>query len=336
MNILVTIPLGYVRDTFIPPTVEEQINRLGTVTWNQTDTNFTSEELGRLLEDTDICITGWQTPPFSDEVLGSADRLKLIAHTAGSVANLVSDAVYDRQIHVVSGNRIFAESVAESVIAYALASFRKIPYYNGLMKQGGWRESEFCNQGLLGCEVGLIGFGEIARLLTGMLQPFHARVKAYDKYVSPEIMRSYGAVSASLEEIMETSRLISVHLSATPETYHLIGSDLIQKIPDNVLFINTSRGSVVDEEALVNELSAGRFQAVLDVFETEPLPSVHPLRTLNNVILMPHMGGPTTDRRRFASLAVIDDIRSFMEGKPLKHEISREYAGRMTRNLRKP
>ena len=111
----------------------------------------------------------------------------------------------------------------------------------------------------------------------------------------------------------------------------MVNKRLLEMIPDGALFINTARGSIVDEEALIEELSKGRFKAVLDVFEKEPLPDDSKLRKLDNVMLIPHMAGPTVDRRRYVTLGLVDDIKAYFRGEPMKNEISREYAAYMTR-----
>lgn len=111
----------------------------------------------------------------------------------------------------------------------------------------------------------------------------------------------------------------------------MIGRELLGHIPDGAILINTARGAVIDEKALVKELKKGRFKAVLDVFEEEPLPAGNKLRRLDNAILIPHMAGPALDRRKYTTLALIEDIKGFFNGRPLKYEIDRKYAMGMTR-----
>lgn len=138
-----------------------ELEALGTVEWNEGCEQFSQEELCERIAGKDICVTGWGSPLFDEKVLAHADRLKLIAHTGGSVKPIVTDAVYERGIRVVSGNRVFAESVAEGVIAYALAALRDIPYYSAQVKAGFWRP-KFENRGLLDRSVGIVGYGMTA------------------------------------------------------------------------------------------------------------------------------------------------------------------------------
>lgn len=331
MNVLVAIPNGDIKDTFIPTDVKEKLESLGTVIWNDSEAHYTGDELKKLLPGVDVCIIGWHDPCFDENVLDGADRLKLVAHTGGSVATYVSPAFYDRGLTVVSGNWVFAESVAEGVIAYILCSLRDLPYYHNEMQAGRWGAGQWYNEGLLDQSVGLVGFGTVAKYLVKMLEPFRAKIKAYDPYVSNEVLTAYGVERASLEDILSQSKIISIHAPRTPDTYHMIDKALLRTIRDGALLVNTARGSILDENALAGELALGRFKAILDVYEEEPLPAGSKLRGLKNVILIPHMAGPTVDRRKFVTLALIDEIQNFVAGKPLKYSIGREYAMAMTR-----
>ena len=111
----------------------------------------------------------------------------------------------------------------------------------------------------------------------------------------------------------------------------MIDRRLLKMIQKDAVLVNTSRGRVIDEKALIEELKQNRFKAVLDVYEKEPLPDDSPLRKMENTLLIPHMGGPTADRRKYATLAVVDDINNLLSNRPLVHEITAERASRMTR-----
>lgn len=331
MNILVTIPQGFVRDTFIPAQVAERINSMGDVEWNNTESNWSGEELKERLRGVDVCICGWGSSEFNEIALKQADRLKIIAHTGGTVTNVISNAVYEKGIKVVSGNWFFAQSLAEGTLAYILSALRDIPYYNNEVHQGRWRGKNYYNEGILEQTVGLIGFGMTAQILVTMLKPFHVNIKVFSEHKTDEVYEEYGVVRGSLEEVLTTCKIISVHMAQRQDTYHLINKELLKIIPDGSLLVNTSRGSLIDEEALADELSTGRFKAVLDVYETEPLPGTSKLRGLDNVILIPHMGGPTVDRRKSCTQGILEDIERFFKGEKLRYEVGMEYVNRMTR-----
>lgn len=330
MRILVSIPNGEIKDTFIPPDVAKRLESIGDVLWNTTGGDYDGPRLASLLPGVDVCLTGWGTARFDEIVLRNADRLRLIAHTGGTVAPLVSQELYDLGIKVISGNWLYAESVAEGVIAYILCALREIPFYTGEINAGRWRTENYSNEGLLDKKVGLIGFGMVAKNLVKMLNPFRVKINAYDPFVTDDVFAEYGVVRSSLQDILSQSDIISIHAAHTDSTYHMITAQHLRTIRDGALFINTARGEIVDEEALAVELVTGRFQAVLDVFEQEPLPPDCALRGLKNVILMPHLAGPTMDRRKLVTLALIDEIENFFAGRPLRYEIGCEYAMSMT------
>lgn len=332
MNILVAMAANKVRSTFIPSEAAEKIELLGNVSWNTEENEYSVQELREKIKDVDVCITGWGCKRFDRNILEGNDKLRLVAHTGGSVAGLASDYLYEKGIKVISGNKIYAESVAEGVIAYILASLRDIPLYSSEMQSGDWQKNASYNEGMLDQSIGLVGFGAVARYLVKMLEVFRVEVKVYDPFVTEQTFAQYGVTRAdSLEEIFTSSKIISIHAPRTPETYHMIDKELISKIPYGTLFVNTARGSIVDENTLGEYLQKGRFKAVLDVYENEPLPAGSKLRGLSNVILMPHMAGPTVDRRKNVTLELLEDIKRFYNGQQLQYEIKQEYAMAMTR-----
>lgn len=330
LSILVTIPRqSAVFHTFFDEKRMMDLENIGKVIWNETNKQFTSEELALQLNGVDICVTGWGTPTIDEKVLEHANHLKLIAHTGGSVKPYVTDECYQRGIRVVSGNSVFAESVAEGVIAYALASLRDIPKFSTDLKQGIW-PAEFYNRGLLGRTVGIVGYGMIAKYAVSMLQAFHCKIKVFSRHIAQEELDRYGMEKASLEEVFSTCDIVSIHSGMTQENYHLITEDLLLKMKPGTLLINTARGAVIDEAALCRVLQREEIFAALDVYEKEPLEADHALLQCKNALLMPHMGGPTIDRRLAVTSSVISDIGNFLDGKEMSCEISAAYAAKMS------
>ncbi|TCZ74681.1 hydroxyacid dehydrogenase [Paenibacillus albiflavus] len=330
LRILVAIPKGNIFSTFFSDDLIRQLEEVGEVCWNEQDTHYTSEQYGEKLKDMDVVITGWGVPVLDEDVLQNANKLRLVAHTGGSVKPYISDAVYEKGIRVVSGNEVFAESVAESVIAYALASLRDIPRYSSELKQGKW-PTGFYNEGLLDKTIGIVGYGMISKFVVQMLKVFHAKIKVYSGHISQEELDKHGMEKASLEDIFSTCDIVSIHSAMTPANYHLITEDLLNRMREGALLINTARGAIIDEEALCRVLASRNIRAVLDVYKVEPLPAGHPLMDLDNALLMPHMGGPTIDRRLIVTQSLIDNIHRFIEGRELKCEIDSFYASKMTR-----
>lgn len=330
MNILVEIPKDRNFSSFFQRKQVEKLQSLGNVYWNETDKHFTKQEFKGKLQGMDICITGWGTPVFDEEILEFADDLKLIAHDAGTIRPMIGEAVYEKGIRVCSGNRIFARSVAEGVLAYALSALRRIPEYHAELLKGKWPSLEG-TRGLYGRKVGLIGYGMIGELVARMFQTFGCTVLVASKHMQSEELQGKGIQSSDISEIFEICDIVSIHLGLTEETRGSIGYELLSKMKNQAILINTARGEIVDEEALSFLLrKRPDLQAVLDVFQTEPLPLDSPLRKLKNAFLMPHAAGPTEDQRLCVTNYILDDIERFQRGKPLKGEISKWRAEKMT------
>lgn len=330
MKIYIETPTGIIRDTFFTPENVERINALGEVEWNPYDRHLTREEFRDVLVDVDVCFCCWGVPSFDATVLEKANKLKIIAYVGGSVNYVATDESYKRGIHCLSGNEEFARSVAEGNLGYIIAALRRLPQTVNEMAETGWQHGFMRSESLLEQTVGIIGLGSISRYLINLLKPFDVKIKLFSNHTSDEEAAELGVEKVSLEEMFKTCKIISVNSSRTPKNYHMVSDELMSLLKPDSLLVNTSRGSLIDEAAMAKHLKAGHFRAILDVYEEEPLPMTSELRGLENCILMPHCGGPTTDRRAAATRIVIDDVINIMEGRPAKNEIGQARAAVMT------
>ncbi len=330
MKLLVTLPNNPSGNNFFTDDVRKQVESLGEVIWNKSSIPPSVSDMYHLLEDVDICLTGWGTPRFDREMLAHAPRLRFVAHTGGTVAPLVSPEFYGKGLKISSGNEIYAESVAEGVLCYILCAMRKITDYNSRMHGSGWRESGDKSQGLFGKTIGLVGYGATTRYLLGMLKPFHARILLYSNHMPQEQAEKLNVKKSSLEEIFRESDVISIHAAQRPENYHMIGASLLRLIRRGSVLINAARGDIVDEAAICETMEDGGYTVVLDVYEEEPLPDSHPLRRMKQAILIPHMAGPTVDRYPDVTKAMAEEIARFQKGEPLLYSISPDTAKHMT------
>ncbi|WP_247004598.1 hydroxyacid dehydrogenase [Halosolutus gelatinilyticus] len=330
MNILVTLPAGPQRDVLFPSDVASRLESVGIVDWNDDD-QLTSAELRERLRGVDVCVTGWGSPTLSADVLDGADSLELIGHVGGSVTSIASPAVYERGIPVVSANRAMAPFVAEGILAYMLTALRDTTGFDAAMKNGAWPGTCERTETLFGSSIGFVGLGDVGEELLSLLAPFDPTVRVYDPYASAEDIAAFEfATMAALDTVLESSDVVSIHASKTPETLHMLDAELLSMLPDGCLLVNAARGAIVDEDALVDELRTGRIRAALDVFEEEPLPESSPLRDLDDVVLGPHVAGAPT-RYRLAE-TVIDEIERFDGGEPLENRVSRERYEHMTQD----
>ena len=331
MKIHVLMPEGPVRDRFLPEDCFRALDGMGELLWNPSTVQYGADVLRAIVMDCDVVVTGWGCPLVGGDNLPEGARLSLVAHTGGSVASFVDRTTFARGVKVCAANEIFAKSVAEGTIAYMLASLRRIPFWADAVQRRRWNAFvDIGTRGLLDRTVGLIGFGAVARHLAPMLRAFDAAVKVHADHLTAAECAHYGIEKATLAEIAACD-VISLHNALTPETRGMIGEAFFDSVRDGALFVNTARGAIVDQRALGAALRTGRFSAVLDVFEEEPLPDDSPLRGLPNVILMPHLAGPTDDRQAICGRAMVGEIRRFGAGEALLFEIGRDAALRMTR-----
>jgi len=319
MNILVTMPANPVRDTFITEFSMERLKSLGNVTLNPYDRNYTTDELKEALKGIDIVFCCWGSAKYDEELLAAADSLKVIAYCAGSVAGVATPAVYEKGIAMLGANCVFAESVAESCVCYTMVGLRRIEYYTSNVRKGLWRGNEFYNEGIMDRTIGLVGFGAIAKKFVEFLKPYRNRILVNSGHLTDEEAAKYGVEKATLDEVFEKSDVVSVHQGLTDRTYHMIKREHLDKMKDGALLVNTARGAVIDEKEFIEVLKTGRINAVLDVFEEEPPAPDADIRKLENVTILPHMGGPTIDRRQYCVTKLVEDIKKYFDGEKLEN-----------------
>ncbi len=330
MKVFVSIPKdSHVMKTFIPMDVCQYMEQRVQVVYSPLARQVTKEDILTYAADCDAIITGWGHPQISYDMIRTTN-IKLIAHTGGSVGSLVTPDVYDNDVKVISGNLMYAESVAEGVIAYMLMALRKLPEYVSCTRSGEWSIENGQTKGLLDRSVGLIGQGAISTFLAEKLRVFNVKVKMYSGHpIKDNLVHDFGVEQVSLEEALQCN-VVSLHSAMNERTRGMIGTEQFKLIRDGALFLNTARGHIVDEEAMIEELKKNRFTAVLDVYYNEPLEIGSPLRYLPNVYCIPHLAGPTFDRRPVITKRLVDNIKLFENGQKMPLEISKEHHARMT------
>lgn len=331
MKVFVSAPVGnIVRNTFFTPKACALLEQYFEVEYLQLDRQLLPEEIKEYAADADVIMTGWGHCMLSAEIL-EGTAIKVIAHTGGSVADYVMPDVYEAGIRVISGNALYAQSVAEGAIAYMLMALRKLPDNVQNIRQGGWQIRQ-TSEGLLDQTVGIIGLGTISRYLISMLKPFGVQIKIYSGHsIDAAFLQEHSAQQVSLEEIFSTCKIVSLHSALNDSTRGMIGKEHFGLLQDGAVFVNTARGGIIREEEMIAALEENRFKAVLDVFCKEPLDAESKLRQLPNVYCLPHQGGPTVDRRPFVVMALANDLHRFAQGQIMVHEISPVAAKRMTR-----
>jgi phosphoglycerate dehydrogenase-like enzyme len=289
----------------------------------------------RMLRDSqaEVLVTCWQTPSLNSTVsVADLSGLRYVCHLAGTVRRLVPRELIANGLLVTNWGKSISATVSECTLMLILMALRRASYWSIAMhREGKWKDSTAFTQSLIGRRVGLHGFGAIAQGLVPMLRPFTNHIQTFSPSVATEVFQQFGVKPvSSLEELFATSDVVVELAAATPENHHIITEKLLRSIPPGGVFVNVGRGSVVDEQALIRVAREGKLQVALDVYETEPLPGDSPLRGLPNVTLLPHLGGPTHDRRRDSGALALKNLRAYLRGEPLDSVVTLDIYDRAT------
>jgi glyoxylate reductase len=298
----------------LPSSVLARLEAMGTVDLHADDASLTPEELRRRVADADA-IVSMLNDQIDRPLIDAAPNLKVVANVAVGYNNI--DVPYARSRGVVITNTpdVLTDSVADFTWALILAITRRIPEGERLVRRGAWKGWAFdfmLGTELRGKQLGLVGLGRIARAVAGRAPAFGVKVA----YTSRRGLDLPNAEAMSLDRLLNTSDIVSLHVPLTPETRHLIDKRALTRMKRSAYLVNTARGPVIDEAALAwaleQRLLAG---AALDVYEREP--EVHPdLFKFENVLLVPHLGSGTTETRTaMADLAVRNTI-AVLTGQP--------------------
>jgi phosphoglycerate dehydrogenase-like enzyme len=308
------------------PEADRALREAGRVVFHSEERDLTSAGLAERISGVEIVVTGWGSPQFTDDVLAAAGRLRLIAHSAGSIKAMLPPAVFERGIAVTHAASAIAPAVAEMSLLLTMLMLRQAHRCHEGLKRGDWEgvRSLAIGQEIAGQRVGVIGAGYTGRCFIQLLRAVGAEVWVYDPYLSAAGAAELDVRKVDLDELLSQCPVVSLQAPSTAETYHMIGARELGLLADGAILINTARSWLVDQEALLAELRTGRIQAALDVFDQEPLPSDNPFRELDNVFLTPHIAGATVQARHRQGQVVVEEIQRFLRGEPLRYRVTRE------------
>ena len=259
--------------------------------------------------------------PLSGDDLRRGTRLRLVHKLGAGVNTIDVQAAAEQGIAVANMPGANAPSVAEGTVLLMLAALRRLPELDRAIRVGdGWPSDPELGETVRdigGCTVGLVGYGNIAKRVGEI-------VTAMGATVLHTSTRDDGRPGWSpLPDLLAASDIVSLHLPLTPQTHHLLGRDTLSRMKPNAVLVNTSRGAVVDEQALVEALRGGRLAAAgLDVFEAEPVAPDNPLLGLPNVVLTPHVTWYTADTMRRYLIEAVANCRRLRDGEPLAHVVT--------------
>ena len=269
------------------------------------------------LADFDFIVGIRERTPFPRAVIEALPKLKLLITTGARNASFDTEAAKERNV-VVSGTPGVGNPTAGVTIGLMLELTRHIGYENARMKSGHSWQTTMGND-LEGQTLGVIGLGKLGVRVANIAKAFGMKVLAWSQNLTPEKCQEAGVVYASKDDLLRQSDFVSIHVVLSQRSRGLIGAREIALMKPTAYLINTSRGPIVDEGALLAALKEKRIAgAGLDVFDVEPLPLDSPLRRLDNVVLTPHLGYVSVQNYRAYFSGVVEDIRGFLDGKPVR------------------
>lgn len=288
--------------------------------------SFSNADLG----DTEILLTSWGCPPIDGYALARMPKLAAIVHAGGSVKRHVTPACFSRGVRISSAATANALPVAEFTVAAILLANKRVfsiaRRYRRERAAIDW-EAQYPDFGNLNRRVGIVGASRTGRRVMTLLEPFDLEVVFSDPTVDED--HQLPARRVALDELVRTSDVVSIHAPSLPSTRHMFAAERLAKLKDGATLVNTARGSLVDQDALIAELKTGRIDAVIDTTEPYVLPANSPLYDLDNVVLTSHIAGSLgPEKTRMMDLA-LDEIERFVNGQPFDHEVRLERLGQL-------
>ena len=277
------------------------------------------DEAASRLAPYDIVLPMRERTAFSATLLARLPRLKLIAMTGPRAGTLDLAACTKAGILVCNtGSEASGAATAELALALLLAAARHLPAGDAAIRANRFQEGIGLGQTLAGATLGIIGLGRIGARMAGYGQALGMRVRAWSANLTEARAAEAGATYATKEALLAEADAISLHLVLSARTRGVLGAADLARLKPGAIVINTARGPLIDEAALIAALREGRIRAGLDVFDAEPLPPDHPLRTLPNTVLTPHLGFATGPIFRQFYGEAVENILAFLDGAPIR------------------
>jgi phosphoglycerate dehydrogenase-like enzyme len=275
-----------------------------------------ADELVEALAGAEVVVAMRERTPFPAATLERLPDLKLLITTGmGNVA--IDIAAARRNGVTVCGTGMHSPGTAELSWGLILALARKIPAEDAATRGGSWQTT--IGTDLAGATLGLVGLGRLGRRMAPIARAFEMDVVAWSTNLDPDEARAAGAEPVTKDELFERSDFVSVHYKLSERSRGLIGAADLALMKPSAFLVNTSRGPIVDTDALVEALAAGTIAgAGVDVYDTEPLPADHPLRSAPNVILTPHLGYVTEDTYSVFFADAVEDVLAWLDGAPVR------------------
>jgi len=310
---------------------QEELRKYGELTILRDGETKTEEELAEQIRACDVVLTGWGSVRIPLAVADDPGSLAYICNITGAVRDFVPLEIIDAGIPVTNWGHAPARSVAEAAVTLTLAMVKGLSERIAIVRAGGWvpPQDRFYSGMIEGINLGIYGYGFVGQRYAEMLQPFEPIIRVYDPYVT-SVPKGIILVD-SLEELFARSEVVAIHAALTDETRGSVTADVLAKLPDQGVIINTARGAIIDQDALFAELERGRLRAGLDVLAPDYLPSDHAARQWSNLVLTAHDLAKYRPRDGFPPKHMIamhrvclENLQRFLSGEPLQFIVDRE------------
>jgi D-3-phosphoglycerate dehydrogenase len=287
----------------------------------------TEEQLIQAIDGAEVVVT--QLAPITERVLDAADALRLVVCTRGGPVNVNVEAASKREVAVCYAPGRNAPAASEYAVGLMLAAMKRIADAHVDLSRSEWRGDfyayEECGIELEGSTVGLVGFGAIGSRVAKVLAAFGSDVLVYDPFVDAPNVEAVGGRLAELDELLENSKVVSLHARLTDDTRGMIGAEQISRMPRGSVLVNTARGGLLDYEALCDALESGHLKAAaLDVYDEEPPPEGSRLFNVPNLVLSPHIAGATKETAHRAARIAAEEVGRYARGEKLLNVANRD------------
>jgi D-3-phosphoglycerate dehydrogenase len=271
-------------------------------------------ELMSSVKDYDIIIVRSRTK-VTKEVVDAAANAKIVARVGVGLDNVDVKAAEEKKIRVINAPEAASIAVAELAIGLMISLARSIPRADAESKRGNWIKKELMGTQLSGKYLGIVGVGNIGRNIGRLAKALRMNLIGYDPYpINPEFIKETGMIVTDLNTLLESADFVTCHVPSTPETKHMFNTERFAKMKPTAYFVNTSRGEIIDENALYEALKSNKIAgAALDVFEVEP-PTNKQLLSLPNLVCTPHIGAQTREGQELASTVIAEKVIQILRG----------------------
>jgi phosphoglycerate dehydrogenase-like enzyme len=278
------------------------------------------DDAAQKLADFEIVLSMRERTPLPASLINRLPKLRMLGMTGARNASLDTACCTARGVLVCNtvGGAASQAATAELALGLLLAAARAIPAADANIRAGRFQEGLPVGISLAGKTIGIIGLGHLGSLMASYCRALHMTVLAWSQNLTEDKAQAAGAALVSKEALLERSDAVSIHVVLSPRTRGLIGAADISRMKPGAILINTSRGPIVDEAALLEAVEARRIVAALDVFDREPLPANHPLRSAPNTVLTPHLGYGVRETWTEFYRQSVENAVAFLNGQPVR------------------